>query len=121
MSRRRHYNDGELDQLQKYKIENRKLKHTISQLRKQISRIDLDRFQNLKDKLDSLDRLEAEEAAKERGIESDKRWECWTCRTGTLRVHVIEKPTGSIYNRVCDNEHCGHRTKFQKLDQKKKD
>lgn len=119
MSSRRRYNDSELDQLQKYKIENRKLKQQISQLRKQISRIDVDRFQNLKDLLDAQDRREAEDAAKSRGMESDKRWECWTCRTGILRVHVIEKPTGSIYNRVCDNEHCGHRTKFQKLDRKK--
>lgn len=118
MSIRRRYADGEQDQLQKLRNENKKLKSMLSQLRKQISRIDVDRFQNLKDLLDAQDRREAEDAAKERGLESDKQWECWTCRTGVLRVHVIEKPGHSIYNRVCDNPACGHRTKFQKLEKK---
>lgn len=116
---RRKYSNSEQDRLQKLQQENTKLKQQISQLRKQISRLDLDRFQNLKEVLDAQDRRDAEDAAKKRNEVDDKQWTCWTCRVGVLRLHVLEKPGGALYNRVCDE--CGHKTKFQKFDRKEEE
>lgn len=114
--RRRKYADGELDQLQRVRNENKKLKHQISQLRKQLARIDIDRFQNLKDLIDSQDRREQEEAAKEREIQVKKQWECWDCRQDYLKLVILERRDGVFYYRHCEN--CKKRTKLQKYTDK---
>ena len=110
--RRRTYSGPETDQLAKLKQENRTLRKQISQLRKQFARVDLDRFQNLKDLLDSHDKQEQEEAAKEQEQQSRKDWECWNCREDHLRLSVIERRDGVFYFRKCYS--CNRRTKLQK-------
>jgi len=116
--RRRNLADSEIDQLQKVRRENKRLKEQISQLRKQISRIDVDRFQNLKDLLDAQDRKEQQEAALEKNKALSEQWKCWHCESGILRLVVLERRDGVFYNRVCDN--CKHRTKLQKYHDKVK-
>ncbi len=116
--RRRRMADSELDEIQIVRRENRKLKQQISQLRKQISRIDVDRFQNLKELLDAQDRQDAEEAAARRQAELDRAWECWDCRQGTLKLSIIERRDGVWYNRYC--QECGKRTKLQRYNDKVK-
>lgn len=108
---RRKYSDGEAELLQRLKHENQKLKREKQALRKQLDRLDVDRFNNLKELLDSHDRADREEVDK-------NNWECWTCRQGILRLAVIERRDKVIYNRVCD--HCGHKTKFKDFNDKVK-
>lgn len=118
MKRRQHV-DAELDQLQRLRIENKRLKNQLSQLRKQMSRIDVDRFQNLKQLLDAQDKEEREVAAVEREDTDKKQWECWDCRVGTLRLTILERRDGAFYWRGCDN--CKKRTELQKYDPSVKD
>lgn len=112
--KRRKYSDSENDRLQRLSNENKKLKQQIAQLRKQISRIDVDRFQNLKDLLDSQDREEQQEAAREHEA---KLWECWDCKKDLLKLVVMERRDGVFYFRRCS---CGRRTKTQKYTDKVK-
>jgi septal ring factor EnvC (AmiA/AmiB activator) len=114
--KRRSYSGSEYDQLQRLKSENRKLRQQISQLRKQISRIDIDRFQNLKDLLDAQDREEQEQAAQEQQKTLERQWACWECGQGTMRLVVLERRDGVHYYRCCDN--CKKRTKLQKYNDK---
>ena len=110
--KRRKLNDGEHDQMQRLRAENRKLKQQISQLRKQISRIDLDRFQNLKDLLDSQEADSRQEEIKE-AVEQDKReWACHDCKTGTLFLTVFERRDGVFYFRQCGS--CPKRTRTKR-------
>lgn len=101
--------EGELDQLDKLKHENKKLKRQVQQLRKVIDRVDLDRYENLKD---ILEEHEHEEKMALVATPTDPAWKCYDCEAGILRLKVIDKPSGAIYNRVCDG--CKKRTKFQK-------
>lgn len=113
MSRRRTYSDSELDLLSKLKRENQKLKGEVSKLRKQIDRLDLDRFQSFKEALDKLDEIEMEQAAKRRDKQLSKdRWRCWDCGQGQLRLKIWDRRDGQRYQRVCDL--CGKRTSIKK-------
>lgn len=113
--KRRRYSDSEHSEIQKLRQDNKRLKRDLVQLRKQLDRVDLDQFKNLKDLIDSQDR-----EAHPQHAHQDKDWTCWTCRTGTLRLRVLEKPGGAVYNRMCDNKACRNKTKFQKFHDKVK-
>lgn len=110
--KRRRYSDGEQDLIQKLKSENRKLKQWNSRLQKQLSRLDLDQFQNLKDVIDSQDRDSNPEKT------AEKDWTCWDCKQDYLRLRIIEKPGRILYNRYCPT--CKKRTKFQVYNDKVK-
>lgn len=113
MAKRRRYADSEYDELQLLKRENKELKREVQKLRKQISRFDLDRFSSFKEALDHIDELEMEQAAKRRNLKVEaNKWSCWTCKTGSLKLTVIERRDGVHYFRKCDN--CSRRTKLQK-------
>lgn len=109
--KRRRYSDGEHDRMQRLVHENQKLKKQISALRKQMSRIDVDRFQNLKDLLDAQDRENQQEALARRQEDAQKEWQCWDCSEGTLRLTILERRDGVFYYRKCDS--CPKRTRLQ--------
>jgi hypothetical protein len=111
--KRHNFSDSELDQLQRLKQENQRLKRDLSRLKKQVSRMDLSRFDHIKELLEESDRAEQEAAVQEKQA---KLWECFECRKGVLRLVILERLGGAIYNRVCDN--CGNKTKFQKYTDK---
>jgi len=113
MSRRRQYSDRETDQLQYYKHLVKKLKREIAGLRKQIDRLDLDRFASFKEALDRIDEIEMEQTARRKDKEIQKeKWRCWDCNTGTMRLKVWDRLDGPHYQRVCD--HCNKRTTMKK-------
>ena len=101
--------DIELDQLQKLKEENKKLKKQIGSLRKQLSRIDLDRYENLKELIDKQ-RHEDEASAKTSKLL--KKWKCYECGNGILKLLIFNRRDGTFYYRRCSN--CDHRTRLQK-------
>jgi hypothetical protein len=97
------------------KHENSKLKRELGKLRKQIARLDLDRFQSFKEALDRIDEIEMEQEARKREKQiSIEKWKCWSCNQGTLRLKVWDRLDGPHYQRVCDG--CNRRTKMKKYE-----
>lgn len=109
---------SEYDLIERLKQENKKLKQQISQLRKQLSRIDLDRYQNLRDLIIKYDKLEDQEAMKDAIEDLKEVWKCFECKEGYLMMMTYERNDGVHYFRKCNN--CSHRTKMQKLTSKTK-
>jgi len=109
----RNYGDREYDLLAKLKYENKKLKKRISGLRKQLDRIDLDRYHNLKGMIEKHDREDHEVQLAESEMKLRRIWECWKCRDGILRYIPLSRRDGEYYLRKCDN--CENRTKVKKL------
>lgn len=100
--------DKELDQLDRLKQENKKLKRELARYRKIVDRFDLDRYEHIKEILQEEDkRLKHAEFKK-----LEKAWRCHDCQAGILRLRVIDRRDGTYYNRVCDG--CGKRTSFQR-------
>jgi hypothetical protein len=110
--KRRKYSYKEQDDLQRLKRENEKLKKHVSSLRKQLARIDIDRYENIQDLIHKYDKQEVEETLeKNKKIQEDK-WKCHKCQDGTLRLKIIDRSDGMFYYRKCDN--CPNRTVLKK-------
>lgn len=108
MARNKRYNDKEFDLLQKLKHENQKLKKQNTSLRKQLQRVDIDRYENLRDLIhkhyeeDSQDEISAENK------KLMMQWECHKCREGFLKLFTISRRDGVFYYRKCTE--CSNRT-----------
>lgn len=118
MSKRRKYADGELDQLQRFKHENQRLKRDNARLKKQLDRVDIDRFQNLKDVIEAQEKADKREAEAQDEVKLKKEWGCWDCKEGVLRLQVFERRDGVFYFRKCD--HCTKRTALKPYNNKVK-
>lgn len=109
---RRAVGDGEIRDNQRLKLENQKLKKQISSLRKQLSRIDIDRYQSLKDIIEN----QAEEDNQfetDRALDDLKRkWECHVCAKDYLRLVVVPRQDGTFYFRRCPS--CMNKTKLKR-------
>ena len=108
MARNRRYNEKEYDLLQKLKHENDKLKRQVSALRKQLQRVDLDRYENLKDIIDKHYREDAAEQLQAEKKKLAKKWECHECRVGFMKIFTISRRDGMFYYRKCTE--CSNRT-----------
>lgn len=115
--RRRQYSVKEQDILQKLKRENSKLKKQISLLRKQISRLDVDRYQNVKELLEKQAEEDAQEYIIKEKENAEKQWRCWDCGEGILRTKRLHRLDGSFYFRQCDNNKCKKRTRTKPIPQ----
>lgn len=111
MSRRNRYAEKELDQLQKLKYENKRLKRQIAALRKQIARIDIDRYENIKDIIERHHKEDLDERLLEEKKKLETKWECHECKRGVLVRHELMRIDGAFYYRKCNN--CNHRTKVK--------
>jgi hypothetical protein len=97
--------------------ENRQLKQQVAQLRKQLARLDLDRYDHIREAI--------EEHCEER---EEKRWEGkeileslkhqWKCKIdncpGFLEIFLFNKVNSTYYYRQCNC--CSNRTKSKKYD-----
>lgn len=85
---------------QRLQHENQRLKKTISQLRKQLARIDIDRSSSVRDIINKhyAEENAIEHAEKEREILEDLKriWACNTCHSGHLEIILINKGNTSI-------------------------
>lgn len=113
--KRRKYTHKEQDDLQRLKRENDKLKKQVSSLRKQISRLDIDRYQNIKEILEKQEVEDSKEVILKEKEKLEKQWKCWECGHGVLRIKRLHRIDGSFYFRKCDNQSCDHRTKTQPI------
>jgi hypothetical protein len=112
--KRRNYNGKELDQLQRLKKENEKLKKSISGLRKMLARTDLDKFSTARDLIEQ--NYQGDSAPEgERIVERLKKE--WACREpgceGYLEIFTYNKINVTWYFRKCSNMECRNRTKPQ--------
>lgn len=103
--------EREFSREQKLINENKKLKNQISSLRKQLARIDLDRYSHVRDMLDEYEEQDMQEDAKEILETMKKDWKCRECSNGHLEVHLYNKIDKTFYYRKCTN--CPHRTASQ--------
>lgn len=110
--KRRKYSDSEQDDLQRLKRENDKLKRQISALRKQLARIDINRYENLQDLIHKYDKQEAEEILAKEQKSNEEKWKCYHCQDGVLRLKIYQRLDGIFYNRKCDQ--CPNKTKLKK-------
>lgn len=108
----------EQDQLDKLKRENKRLKRNISSLRKQIARIDLDRYHNIRELLDKYEIEEREEELQRQEELAKEEWKCHDCGRDYLRLVIFNRRDGTFYFRKCFT--CNKRTKTQKYHDKVK-
>lgn len=106
-------NGREITREQRLIHENQRLKRQLSHLRKQIARIDLDRYSSLRD---IVDQHYQEDRAQEGQDLLEKLKQEWKCRQpnceGFLEIILYTKVDHTWYYRKCNC--CTHRTKAQK-------
>jgi hypothetical protein len=91
------------------------LKREVSSLRKQLARIDLDRYSHIRDIVEEHYHEEEQQVTALDGLKSLKeQWKCHECGNGYLEIYVYNRQDGTFYYRVCNN--CPNRTKSQKYD-----
>lgn len=111
---RRNHSKKELDQLQIVKRENDKLKRQISGLRKQIARLDLDRYDIIKDMIQEHYQDDRAEQGEQILDNLKKTWACNVCADGHLEIFIYNRAGETYYYRICSNApDCSHRTKSQ--------
>lgn len=101
--------DKETSLEQRLKKENEKLKRQISKLRKVIDKLDIDRYNDLKELIASQEYENAIDQGMENNKAKEKAWKCFDCQEGVLRIKRFENRTGMRYYRKCDM--CRNRTK----------
>lgn len=106
-------NGREITREQRLIHENQRLKRQLSHLRKQLARVDLDRYQNLKE---TIEQHYQEDRAQEGQDILEKLKQEWKCREpnceGFLEIFLYTKVDSTYYYRKCNC--CNNRTKSQK-------
>jgi len=106
--RNRKYSDKEQDLIQRLQHENDKLKRQNKRLRKQFQRVDLDRYENIKDIIKKHYEEDAEQNFIEEQKQLKKQWECHACGEGFLKLYTINRRDKMVYYRKCTE--CSNRT-----------
>lgn len=108
--------DKERSREQELKYENQKLRREISSLRKQLARIDLDRYVHVKTIVEEhYAQEEVEQNTQDMLASLKNKWQCNECGHGYLEINLYTRLDGTFYYRKCNN--CDHRTKSQKYDE----
>lgn len=95
--------------------ENQRLKRAISSLRKQLARVDVDRYTQIKDIIEEHYAQEDEADRGQNILEKlKKEWSCRECGEGFLKIHIINRLDGVFYYRKCTD--CKNRTNVQPYD-----
>lgn len=104
----------EFSREQKLIHENKRLKREVSSLRKQLARLDLDRFNTVREMIEDA-HAEVQASVGKEVIETLKKaWACKECNEGYLEIILFNKLSDTWYYRACNS--CSHRTKSQKYD-----
>jgi hypothetical protein len=111
--------DKEYSREQKLAYENKQLKKEVSSLRKQLLRLDIDRYSTLKDTIEKHYKEDQEHAQTGQNmLDKLKRdWACRECEDGTLEIFTYNRVESTYYYRICSNApRCKNRTKSQRYD-----
>jgi len=93
------------------RLENQRLKKQVSSLRKQLARIDIDRYSTVKDMIEEQYQGEQLAAGKEILENLKKQWSCKQCPDGFLEIFVYNRANETYYYRICSNApDCSNRT-----------
>ena len=92
--------------------QNKALKREIASLRKQLARIDLDRYSHIKDIIEKSYQMEEELEGLEILEKLKDAWKCYECMRGYMEIMLYNRPDSTWYSRQCTN--CSHRTKSQR-------
>lgn len=105
--------DKEFSREQKLIHENRVLKKHVAHLRKQLARLDLDRYSNLKESIEQHYQEDREQEGRDILDHLKQEWRCKEpgCE-GYLEIILYNKINATWYYRKCNC--CPHRTKSQK-------
>lgn len=105
MSKRK-YCDKDLDMLDRLKKENKQLKRQLSNLKKQLDRINPSNIEELRE---FASRQEERNRRQEKKAKLADKWKCYNCGKGNLYIIKVPHPKGTYYFRSCDS--CDNRTK----------
>lgn len=97
---------------QKLLHENQQLKRQISALRKRLARIDLDRYDIVKEIIQEHYQEEKAEQGKEILNDLKQTWICHECEIGYLEILIYNHSNTTFYYRKCTD--CPNRTKPKK-------
>ena len=100
--------------LQKANREIKMLKRQLSRLKKVISRIDMDDYNNIQEAREAQLRERKELKKENKKVDESERWSCFSCKEDYLRLVIYQKVNEPYYFRRCP--YCGNRTKSQKFD-----
>lgn len=104
--------DKERSREQELKFENQRLRRTVSSLRKQLARIDLDRYSHVRDMVEEHLADQEVIVTTEDMLKSMKNeWKCHECGDGYLEITLYGKMGQTWYFRKCNS--CPHRTTSQ--------
>lgn len=110
-------NDKDFSREQKLINENKRLKRELSKIRKAMARLDLDRYDTIREMVQEH-RTESQPEFGADFLENLKKiWLCNDCRNGYLEIILFNKINSTYYYRKCNN--CPNRTKSQKYDPQK--
>lgn len=104
----------EFNKEQKLAHENKRLKIELARVRKQLARLDLDRYENVKEMIEEHYVDNAQEG--QDILENLKKaWACKQCQSGYLEIFTYNKLDQTWYFRRCSNAPtCKHRTESKR-------
>jgi len=97
---------------ERLKRENRELKREVARLRKELDRVDITQFENLKDLARQQRREEKLKHSKERAHRD--KWKCHKCGKGHMQLKMFPRRDGTFYYRICSNTECHNKTTMKK-------
>lgn len=107
----------EVSREQRLVHENKQLKRDIQVLRKQLARLDLDRYDTVRELIEEHTTQNPEQSGDEWLESLKKTWSCRECNNGYLQIFLFNKVGVLHYYRVCSSAPiCKNRTKSQKYD-----
>lgn len=106
------YGNKEYTKEQRLFHENQQLKREIAQLRKRMARLDLDRYENIKDTINEHYQEDNAEEGQKILKKVKDQWTCHKCFEGHLQMVVYNKVNETWYFRRCDK--CENRTPSKK-------
>ncbi len=102
---------------QRLSKENKQLKQELGRLKKQFARLDLDRFDSVKEMLEEHNSEDAPQTGTQLLESLKQKWLCNDCRQSHLEIVIFTKMGQPHYFRKCTN--CPNRTKSQCYDSSK--
>lgn len=103
----------EMTEIKRLKADNLNLKRQIARMRKQLSRVNSDSFEDIEGALEAQSREDQLLKELEEQRKMIEHWQCFSCGADYLRLIIIQRPDGAFYFRRCPA--CENRTRLKPL------
>lgn len=94
--------EKELDELQRYKYENSKLKREVKSLRKQLQK-NVQRYEDVKELIEHQYEEDKKVSSKRSNKNYKEKYSCHECGSGHLRIILLPIRGKVMYRRRCSN------------------